>query len=52
MTTDKVLEDLRGAGGTVIRTSFDHAKEEALKAALQAHLPVEQSSPPAEAPKA
>lgn len=34
MTTDKVLADLKGAGGTVIRTSFDHAKEEALRAAL------------------
>jgi uncharacterized membrane protein len=34
MTTDKVLADLKGVGGTVIRTSFDHAKEEALKAAL------------------
>ncbi len=34
MTTDKVLEDLKGIGGTVIRTSFDHAKDEALKAAL------------------
>ncbi|MBV9290759.1 MAG: DUF1269 domain-containing protein [Hyphomicrobiales bacterium] len=39
MTTDKVLEDLRGVGGTVIRTSFDHAKEEALKEALAPHLP-------------
>ncbi len=52
MTTDKVLEDLKGAGGTVIRTSFDHAKEEALRAALQAQLPIAQSSPPAAAPKA
>lgn len=34
MTTDKVLADLKGVGGTVIRTSFDHAKEEALRAAL------------------
>jgi uncharacterized membrane protein len=34
MTTDKVLEDLKGIGGTVIRTSFDHAKENALKEAL------------------
>ena len=39
MTTDKVLEDLRGIGGTVIRTSFDHAKDEALKAALAAAPP-------------
>jgi uncharacterized membrane protein len=40
MTTDKVLEDLKGMGGTVIRTSFDHAKENALRAALAAHIPV------------
>jgi len=36
MTTDKVLEDLHGVGGTVLRTSFDHTKEEALRAALAA----------------
>jgi uncharacterized membrane protein len=34
MTTDKVLAALRGAGGTVIRSSFDETKEEALQAAL------------------
>jgi uncharacterized membrane protein len=34
MTTDKVLEDLHGVGGTVLRTSFDHTKEEALRTAL------------------
>lgn len=38
MTTDKVLADLKGVGGTVIRSSFDHAKEDALKAALQPHV--------------
>src|SRR5262249_53545258 len=27
MTTDKVLADLQGVGGTVLRTSFDHTKE-------------------------
>ena len=36
MTTDKVLDDLKGVGGTVIRTSFDHAKENELRAALAA----------------
>jgi uncharacterized membrane protein len=41
MTTDKVLEDLKGVGGTVIRTSFDHAKENALKEALAGHVPAE-----------
>src|SRR5580658_4355884 len=43
MTTDKVLEDLKGAGGAVIRTSFDHAKEDALRAALAGHVPIEQA---------
>ncbi len=35
-TADKVLEDLRGVGGKVMRTSFDHTKEDALRAALAA----------------
>ncbi|HTR13375.1 MAG TPA: hypothetical protein VMI72_09015 [Roseiarcus sp.] len=26
MTTDKVLDDLKGVGGAAIRTSLDHAK--------------------------
>jgi hypothetical protein len=34
MTTDKVLAALHGAGGTVMRSSFDEIKEEALQAAL------------------
>jgi len=34
LTTDKVLADLKGVGGTVLKTSFDHTKEEALRAAL------------------
>jgi uncharacterized membrane protein len=34
MTTDKVLAALRVAGGTVLRSSFDETKEEALQAAL------------------
>jgi uncharacterized membrane protein len=34
MTTDKVLEDLKGVGGKVLRTSYDHAKQEALQKAL------------------
>ena len=36
MTTDKVLAALQGEGGTVIRTSFDESKEEALCTALGA----------------
>ncbi len=34
MTTDKVLAELHGIGGTVLRSSFDETKEEALQAAL------------------
>ena len=34
MTTDKVLAALQGTGGTVLRSSFDETKEEALRAAL------------------
>jgi uncharacterized membrane protein len=36
MTTDKVLADLKGVGGKVLQTSFDHAKEADLQAALAA----------------
>ncbi len=32
--SDKVLEDLKGAGGKVLRTSFDHTKEEELRSVL------------------
>lgn len=34
MTTDKVLAALQGAGGEVLRSSFDETKEEALREAL------------------
>lgn len=34
MTADKVLAALRGVGGTVMRSSFDETKEEALREAL------------------
>ena len=48
MTTDKVLADLEGVGGTVMRTSFDHTKEQALRDALAGHhAAVTQSAPPA-----
>ncbi len=36
MTADKVLEGIRGEGGTVLRTSLDHTKEQALRDALSA----------------
>jgi len=34
MTADKVLDDLRGVGGTVMRTSLTDEQEKALRAAL------------------
>lgn len=36
MTADKVLDGIRGEGGTVLRTSLDHTKEQALRDALSA----------------
>jgi uncharacterized membrane protein len=36
ITTDRVLADLRGVGGTVLRTSFDKTQEDAIRAALAA----------------
>jgi uncharacterized membrane protein len=37
MTTDKVLADLQGVGGVLMRTSFDETKEAQLREALAAH---------------
>jgi uncharacterized membrane protein len=34
VTADKVLAELKGVGGKVMRTSFDHTKEQALRDAL------------------
>lgn len=34
VTADKVLEGVKGKGGTVLKTSLDHTKEAALQAAL------------------
>ena len=34
VTADKVLEGMKGEGGTVLKTSLDHTKEAALQAAL------------------
>ena len=42
MTSDKVLEGLRGAGGTVLRTSFDKSMDQAIRAALAAQTPAPQ----------
>ena len=37
MTADKLLSALQGVGGIVMRSSFDHTKEEALRQVLAAH---------------
>ncbi len=50
MTTDKVLADLEGVGGTVLRTSFDKSKEEAIRAALAGRPYEIPASAPAGAP--
>ena len=47
MTTDRVLADLEGAGGMVIRTSFDHTNEQALRDVLAGHAATEQMAQPA-----
>src|SRR6516164_4833089 len=39
MTPDKVLEELRGTGGTVLKTSLSHEDEGKLQAALSAEPP-------------
>ena len=38
MTEDKVLDELKGVGGKLIRTSLDHTKEEQLREALASAL--------------
>jgi uncharacterized membrane protein len=45
MTADKVLEDLRGVGGPVLRTSFDRTQEAALREALAVHAATEGTGP-------
>jgi uncharacterized membrane protein len=47
MTADKVLADLKGVGGTVMRTSFDETKEAALREALAGQAAVESKAAPA-----
>lgn len=46
MTADKVLAQLQGVGGTVLRTSLDRSKEQALRDALAAHAAAASSVPP------
>jgi uncharacterized membrane protein len=38
ITTDQVLADLQGVGGVVMKTSFDHTREEELREALAGHM--------------
>jgi hypothetical protein len=45
MAADKVLEDLRGVGGPVLRTSFDRTQEAALREALAVHAATEGTGP-------
>src|SRR5207342_487117 len=48
VTADKVLDRLKGEGGTVLKTSLDHSKEAALQAAL---AEVKAAVPAASAPQ-
>ena len=55
ITIDKVLADLQGVGGTVLRTSFDRTQEEAIRAALAgkpAQASIQPPSDPGEPPTA
>lgn len=53
MTGDKVLEAIRGTGGTVLKTSLDHSREQALRDALaDAHrVNPDPGAPPAPYPQ-
>jgi uncharacterized membrane protein len=46
MTGDKVLESIKGSGGTVLKTSLDHTKEQALRDAIAATPPALASGMP------
>jgi uncharacterized membrane protein len=41
MTADKVRKEIKGAAGTVLKTTLDHSKEQILREAL-AKAPIEQ----------
>ena len=46
MTTDKVMAELKGSGGKILRSSFDDAKEAQLRAALQeAQVAIQDAAP-------
>lgn len=44
MTTDKVLEAIKGTGGVVLKTSLDHTQEQKLRDALAGTAPAAQSA--------
>jgi uncharacterized membrane protein len=50
MTADKVLADLQGTGGVILKTSLDHTKEQALRDALSAHVAAAPAAAPPAAP--
>ncbi|MGP0093497.1 MAG: DUF1269 domain-containing protein [Xanthobacteraceae bacterium] len=41
VTADKVLDAIKGVGGKVLRTSFDHTREDALRKALAGPIATE-----------
>ena len=47
MTPDKVLAALQGTGGTILQSSFDETKDEALRGALASVQAVQGTSAPA-----
>lgn len=47
MTEDKVLDEIKGVGGKVLRTSLDHSKEEQLREALAGALEEQNAPQPA-----
>ena len=52
MTGDKVLEAIRGTGGTVLKTSLDHTQEQKLRDALaDAHGAAPAAAPATDAPQ-
>lgn len=47
MTAEKVLDAVKGTGGAVMRTSFDHAQEQRLRDALASVAPASTAAPAA-----
>lgn len=47
VTGDKVLEALKGVGGTILQTSLDHTREDALRKALAGEVANEAPAPTA-----